>query len=95
MKPKEKAIKYYFDTPLLDISDDTLSNMIDIALEEQAKLYKKEIVCLKLLNKRWFSEEEIRTALDKHKNADNLGDYGFLDRYKRNVLKELTKEVEE
>ena len=36
-----------------------------------------------------LTREIVKEALLKHLNADNLGEHGFLDRYKQRVMREL------
>ena len=34
-------------------------------------------------------KKKVKEVMMKHLNADNLGEHGFIDRYKERVLKEL------
>ena len=49
----------------------------------------RDYVIVPYIIKYTRDNKRILEALNKHQNGDNMGEHGFMDRYKQNVLKEL------
>jgi hypothetical protein len=63
-----------------DWTDEIIWNQNSTPIKKYDELFREE---------KSFTEKEIKEAMMKHQNADNMGEYGFMDRYKFRVYKEL------